>query len=73
MILAPLRGVTVRAFRRVFADAIREAGFTEAFTPFVAAAEGYDPLKDRELRDPAGEPVALTPQFIGKNPAALAE
>lgn len=72
MILAPLRGVTVRAFRRAFADAIREAGFSEAFTPFVPAAEGCDPLKDRELRDTAGEPVALTPQFIGKSPSALA-
>ena len=49
MILAPLRGVTIRCFREVFADLIGEAGFTEAITPFIAAISGYDPLKDREL------------------------
>ena len=49
MILAPLRGVTIRCFREVFADVIREAGFTEAITPFIAANPGYDPLKDREI------------------------
>ena len=73
LILAPLRGVTIRCFRRVFADAIREAGFTEAVAPFVTANAGVDPLKDRELR-PSGEPeprLLLTPQFIGKDPAAL--
>ena len=51
MILAPLRGVTIRCFREVFADVIRDAGFTEAITPFVPANRGYDPLKDRELRN----------------------
>ena len=51
MILAPLRGVTIRCFREVFAEQIRAAGFTEAITPFVPAMRGYDPLKDRELRD----------------------
>ena len=76
MILAPLRGVTIRCFRRTFADAVREAGFTEAVTPFIAANAGVDPLKDRELRptggaDAAEEPVVVTPQFIGKDPAAL--
>ena len=49
MILAPLRGVTIRCFREVFADQIREAGFTEAITPFISANPGFDPLKDREL------------------------
>lgn len=72
MILAPLRGVTIRCFRRVFADEIRSAGFTEAVTPFISANEGVDPLRDRELRGGTGdEPVRLTPQFIGKSPAAL--
>ena len=52
MILAPLRGVTIRCFREVFADIIRETGFTEAVTPFIPAMAGSDPLKDRELRDP---------------------
>ena len=76
MILAPLRGVTIRDFRRVFAAQIREAGFSEAVTPFIAANRGADPLKDRELRrDGTPEPpgLLLTPQFIGKDPAALRE
>ena len=89
MILAPLRGVTIRCFRETFAEEIREAGFTEAVTPFITATTGYDPLKDRELRGrdtpapfiPAftrGGGVSppqmkVTPQFIGKDPAALRE
>ena len=78
-ILAPLRGVTIPAFREVFADAIREYGFTEAITPFITANQGYDPLRDRELcgmtkvipcqNQPC--PLSITPQFIGKDPAAL--
>ena len=68
-ILAPLRGVTIRAFRRVFAPAIAEAGFTEAITPFVSAMPGVDPLKDREV---SGFEPGVTVQFIGKDPAALA-
>ena len=75
MILAPLRGVTVRCFRRVFADVLAEAGFDEAVTPFVSAMPGVDPLADRELRGgPAAEPAGLrvTPQFIGKDPASFA-
>ena len=74
MILAPLRGVTVRCFRRVFADVVLEAGFREALTPFVSAMPGVDPLADRELRGgPAAEPAGLvvTPQFIGKDPESL--
>ena len=74
MILAPLRGVTTRCFRRVFADAIVAAGFDEAFAPFVSAMPGVDPLADRELRGgPSAEPagLAVTPQFIGKDPASL--
>lgn len=79
MILAPLRGVTIRCFREVFADIIRETGFTEAVTPFIPAMAGSDPLKDRELRDPGagirdrGSGVRVTPQFIGKDPVALRE
>ena len=72
LLLAPLRGVTVRCFRETFAGEISEAGFTEAVTPFVAAMPGVDPLRDRELRGgPAAHGVRLTPQFIGKDPAAL--
>lgn len=72
LILAPLRGVTIRTFREVFAAPLREAGFTEALTPFITANTGYDPLRDAELRggaETAG--LRLTPQFIGKDPAAL--
>ena len=70
MILAPLRGVTIRCFRATFAAEIRAAGFTETVTPFISAMPGVDPLKDRELADPTHEPVKLTPQFIGKDPEA---
>lgn len=72
MILSPLRGVTIRAFRETFARPIAEAGFTEAFTPFISALPGIDPLKSPELRG-GEESLEITPQFIGKDPAALAE
>ena len=75
MILAPLRGVTIRCFRETFADVIRDAGFTEAITPFITANAGYDPLKDKEVRDQGSgirdQGLRVTPQFIGKDPAAL--
>lgn len=71
MILAPLRGVTVRLFRRVFREAMDEAGFTSSIQPFVAANAGFDPMRDRELA--GGPEPGATPQFIGKDPAALRE
>ena len=67
MILAPLRGVTIRCFRETFADAIREAGFTEAVTPFIPAMRGYDPLKDRELAFTV--PEASSPRGVGTESA----
>ena len=79
-ILAPLRGVTIRAFRETFADVIAEAGFTEAVTPFISAMPGLDPLKDRELaassigkseQSDSRTILPVTPQFIGKDPNAL--
>ena len=73
LILAPLRGVTIRCFRETFAAEIAAAGFTEAVTPFIAALPGLDPLKDRELR-PSASPASslrVTPQFIGKDPVSL--
>lgn len=78
LILAPLRGVTIRCFRRIAASELAAAHFTEAFTPFITANPGVNPLKDRELRGetaaPQGAPqLHLTPQFIGKNPSALRE
>lgn len=75
MILAPLRGVTIRPFRETFADEIRGAGFTEAVTPFISAIPGFDPLQDRELRERGTgnreQGLKVTPQFIGKDPVAL--
>ena len=73
LILAPLRGVTIRCFRETFAPELASAGFVEAVTPFIAAMPGVDPLKDRELAgcDAAHSPLKVTPQFIGKDPAAL--
>ena len=76
MILAPLRGVTIRCFRKTFAEEIRAAGFTEAITPFISAISGFDPLKDRELTKtsslvPRPSSLRITPQFIGKDPEAL--
>ena len=77
MILAPLRGVTIRCFRETVADEIRAAGFTEAITPFISAISGFDPLKDRELIHHCStfnlqpSTFRLTPQFIGKDPIAL--
>ena len=72
MILAPLRGVTIRCFRETFAPEIAAAGFTEAVTPFISAIAGVDPLADRELRGgPDCGGLKVTPQFIGKDPDAL--
>ena len=76
VVLAPLRGVTIRCFRRVFAEPIEAAGFNEAITPFVAANAGCDPLKDCELSASSpgecfGRGFKVTPQFIGKDPEAL--
>ena len=80
MILAPLRGVTIRCFRETFADEISAAGFTEAITPIITSNTGYDPLKDRELQKCSNvrmlecsnaDSIKVTPQFIGKDPEAL--
>lgn len=71
LFLAPLRGVTIRPFREAFAHELEAGGFVEAFTPFISACAGVDPLKDRELRGALREAVPVTPQFIGKDPKAL--
>jgi len=72
VILAPLRGVTVRCFRETFSAELVAAGCTEAITPFITATSGYDPLADRELKTPISVvPFKVTPQFIGKDPTAL--
>jgi len=72
--LAPLRGVTVRTFRSVFAGAIREAGFSVMYAPFIPANAGFR-FSKRLFWDvlPDGRPdgLELVPQVIGKDPAAL--
>lgn len=65
--------MTVRCFRETFAAELSEAGFVEAVTPFISAMPGVDPLRDRELKGGERSPLRVTPQFIGKDPAALRE
>ena len=69
--LAPLRGVTIRAFRETFADPIREAGFIGAFAPFIPANPGIR-VNDRMLTDLGdGADGRLVPQVITKHPDAM--
>ena len=76
--LAPLRGVTIRAFRETFAAAIREAGFAGAFAPFIPANPGIR-VNDRLLADlrpfpfEAAPALPLVPQVITKHPDAMRE
>ena len=72
LVLAPLRGVTILAFRRVFAAPLREAGFTLAYSPFVSATSDAAP-GGSSLADILGDqPLPLVPQVIGKKPSAVA-
>lgn len=74
--LAPLRGVTIRAFRTVFAEAMREAGFVGAFAPFIPANTGFRSSRKifaDILPDGRRQGEVLVPQVIGKDPAALRE
>lgn len=68
--LAPLRGVTIRTFRTVFAGPIREAGFTGAYAPFIPALPAMR-IRPATLADILPFDPALVPQAIGKDPAAL--
>ena len=78
--LAPLRGVTIRAFREAFAEPVREAGFAGAFAPFIPANPGIR-VNDRMLADllpfpaqgGAGDLLPVVPQVITKDPAAMRE
>ena len=74
--LAPLRGVTIRTFRSVFGDAIREAGFSGMYAPFIPVNAGFRFSKrlfaDILPKEGAND-LALVPQAIGKDPAALRE
>ncbi|MBM4131624.1 tRNA-dihydrouridine synthase family protein, partial [bacterium] len=67
--LAPLRGVTVRAFREVWARHF--TGLNEAVSPFIPLVAGnrIKPglLADVDPAQPQGVPVI--PQAIGRDPA----
>ena len=76
--LAPLRGVTIRAFRETFAEAIREAGFAGAYAPFIPANPGIrvgvDDLRPFPCERLAGTlALPLVPQVITKHPDAMRE
>lgn len=72
LILAPMRGLAMLAFRRAFAEPLREAGAAAAYSPFVPAGAGGPPGRSA-FADVAGpQPLPLVPQAIGKNPAAVA-
>ena len=82
--LAPLRGVTIRAFRETFAAAIVDAGFVGAFAPFIPANPGIR-VNDRLFADLEPFPSAnegqndakaalpVIPQVITKHPDAMRE
>lgn len=76
--LAPLRGVTIRAFREAFAAPLREAGFDGAFAPFIPANPGIR-VTERMLAElspfPSASPPALplVPQVITKHPGPMRE
>jgi len=78
--LAPLRGVTVRAFRETYAPEIESAGFAGAYAPFIPANPGMK-FNDRLFADirpfpadgPAHGALRIVPQVIGKDPAAMRE
>lgn len=71
--LAPLRGVTIRAFREAFAVPLREAGFTGAFAPFIPANPGLrvNARMLSDLADGRDETFPVVPQVITKHPDAM--
>ena len=70
-ILAPLRGVTVRTFRAVFAPVLKEGGFVSCVSPFIPALAPKVHASSLKDVSPADEPLPCVPQAIGKDPAAL--
>jgi tRNA-dihydrouridine synthase len=79
LLLAPLRGVTIRTFRNVFSGAMDECGFTGAIAPFIPANPGIRPSAKlfADIMPSGGSTdmpsLPLIPQAIGKDPAALRE
>ena len=73
--LAPLRGVTIRAFRETFAPEILSADFCGMVAPFIPANPGIR-VGDRLLADlqPFGRhSPLLVPQVITRHPDAMRE
>jgi len=69
--LAPLRGVTVRAFRTLHARWFPPPD--RAVAPFIPtfAGEKIKPLLLKDIDPAQGQAVPVTPQVIGKDPAQL--
>jgi tRNA-dihydrouridine synthase len=79
LLLAPLRGVTIRTFRNVFSSVMEECGFTGAIAPFIPANPGIR-FSTKLFADIApldksndSSSIPLVPQVIGKDPSALRE
>ena len=73
LLLAPLRGVTIRTFRAVFSRQIREVGFAAAFAPFIPANPGLR-VTDRlfaEIPSPVEDELPIVPQVITRHPDAM--
>ncbi|MBR1870411.1 MAG: tRNA-dihydrouridine synthase family protein [Kiritimatiellae bacterium] len=70
LILAPLRGVTINAFRRAFASQISAAGFTAAIAPFIPANPGIK-VRDAFLKEVLPFEAGLTPQVITRDPTSM--
>lgn len=71
--LAPLRGVTIRAFREAFAQPLRETGFCGAFAPFIPANPGLrvHARMLADLMDGQDGAFPVVPQVITKHPDAM--
>ena len=69
--LAPLRGVTVRAFRNLFATWF--APPDRAVAPFIPtfAGEKVKPVLLQDIDPDFGQKIPVVPQVIGKDPAQL--
>jgi tRNA-dihydrouridine synthase len=68
--LAPLRGVTIRAFRDAFAKPLHEADFIGAFAPFIPANPGIKPNSAmlKEITPVSnGDEWELVPQVISRH------
>lgn len=72
LILAPLRGVTVATFRRLFV--LYYGGCDEAVAPFIPTVSGerIRPALLKDVGEPGREaPMEVVPQIIGKDPAQV--